>query len=113
MQKEIASASSISGTTREVSLHGLGTRSSSSWRVQTTNTQDLGIWYLLESSPSWDPLSLGHIWNHSISSYSAALRVVPRFEKVTDSVLGHIIWDLATKLLPSNQHPRSWKIPKA
>ena len=32
MQKEIAIAFSISGTTREVCLHGLGTRSSSSWR---------------------------------------------------------------------------------
>ena len=60
-----------------------------------------------------EPLSLEHIWSPSISSYSAALCAIPRFAKATDNVLGHVIWDLATELLPLSEQTRSWKIPKA
>lgn len=77
---------------------------------QQTRTRDQA---LVRAFPFMEPLSLGHIWSPSISSYSAALCAVPRFAKATNNVLGHITWDLATELLPLSEQPRSWKIPKA
>lgn len=112
VDKEIAIACFISGTTREVSGYGPGSQEPKFLKRnfpfrEMTNGQEPR--HLALSLPAPQPGA--HLDSHYFLCCCPEHH--PKILEATDSVLGHIIGDFVIELLRSTQHPRSWKIPRA